>query len=652
MALNPFFLQGSFGEQRLVQELINEQLKIYGVEVTYIPRKFVRKQTILEEIQSSQFDDNFLLEAYINNYDGYSGAGDIMTKFGVSLRDELSLTISKERFEDFIAVFLEDMDDDEIEVATRPREGDLIYFPLGQRIFEVKFVEHENPFYQLGKNYVYELKCELFEYEDEVIDTTIDEISETIDQTGYIVDLIMAGAGTTNATATAGVSTGYVRQIFLNNDGYGYTSAPTVTFSAPDVGSGTTATAVAITTTINKVTSVKEILFTNAGSGYTSIPTITISGGGGTGAAATCGIATNNTVRGVTSLSITNRGAGYAFAPTITIDRPDAGATATGTVGSSGTITSFTVTNGGVGYTGAPSVTIAAPIARTGALDQTDGQSNGTGYQIGDRLTLVGSDIASSAIRAGYAGTEAILEVTSISGAGGVTGFTTIYSGHHYLPSDLSNSNDYYEARGGSGNDNFRIQILSTKVEEGTQATATASIGSGSTVVSLTITNAGLGYTSPGQPVITISNDPSFKDNRIIQATARSTVSAAGTVSQLYIIDAGAGYGEAAPTVSVGAAETVGVGTYWRNEVVTGSVSGTTARVKRWTKSTYTLQLSNIDGTFADGETVTGAKSGASYDVRVSAANTTLDKYNQSEDIEIEADGILDFSESNPFGNY
>jgi hypothetical protein len=86
------------------------------------------------------------LEAYINNFDGYSGAGDIMTKFGVSIRDELSLTISKERFEDFIAPFLDGMDDDEIEVATRPREGDLIYFPLGQRIFEVKFVEHEQPF--------------------------------------------------------------------------------------------------------------------------------------------------------------------------------------------------------------------------------------------------------------------------------------------------------------------------------------------------------------------------------------------------------------------------------------------------------------------------------------------------------------------------
>ena len=465
MALNPFFLQGSYGEQRLVQELINEQLKIYGVEVTYIPRKFVRKQTIIEEIQSSTFDDNFLLEAYINNFDGYSGAGDIMTKFGVSIRDELSLTISKERFEDFIAPFLDAMDDDEVpdEMAMRPREGDLIYFPLGQRIFEVKFVEHENPFYQLGRNYIYELKCELFEYEDEVIDTTVEEISEVLDQTGYIVDLIMAGAGTTIARATAGIATGHIGIISLNNDGSGYTSAPTVTFSSPDVGSGTTATAVAITTTRNNVTSIKEVLITNAGSGYTAAPTITFTGGGGTGAAATCGIATNNTTRGVVSLTITNGGAGYSITPTVTIAGPNSG---------------------------------------------------------------------------------------------------------------------------------------------------------------------------------------------INTATARAVIGSAGTVTQLYIINPGSGY-DGPPTVTVGAAETVGVGTYWRNEVVTGSVSGTTARVKRWTSSTSTLQVSNIDGSFAPGETITGAKSGAAYDIRVSAANTSApDKYKQNEEIETEADSILDFSESNPFGNF
>jgi hypothetical protein len=96
MALNPFFLQGSPNEQRLVQELINEQLRIYGVEVVYIPRKFVRKETILKEISSSKFDDNFALEAYINNYDGYSGQGDILTKFGMSLKYDLSLRIIKQ----------------------------------------------------------------------------------------------------------------------------------------------------------------------------------------------------------------------------------------------------------------------------------------------------------------------------------------------------------------------------------------------------------------------------------------------------------------------------------------------------------------------------------------------------------------------------
>ena len=199
MALNPFFLQGSQDEQRLIQDLINEQLQIYGVEVTYIPRKFVNKQSIIEEVQSSRFDDNFLIEAYINNYEGYSGAGDVMTKFGVSLRDEVTLTISQERFTDFIAPFL---DDGDYELGSRPREGDLVYFPLGQRLFEVKFVEHEKPFYMLQKNYVYELQCELFEYEDEIIDTSIDEIDEQVQDEGFITTLNLVGTGRT-ATATA-----------------------------------------------------------------------------------------------------------------------------------------------------------------------------------------------------------------------------------------------------------------------------------------------------------------------------------------------------------------------------------------------------------------------------------------------------------------
>jgi hypothetical protein len=365
MALNPFFLQGSPGEQRLVQDLINEQLKIYGVDVIYIPRKFVRKQTIIREIQSSKFDDNYAIEAYINNYDGYSGQGDILSKFGVNLKDELSLVISKERFEDFISPFLGSTDNDEIILASRPREGDLVYFPLGQRLFEVKFVEHEVNFYQLGKLYMYELKCELFEYEDEVIETTIEEIDTQIKDEGYITTLQLIGAGST-ATATATLATGYIREIFLNNDGYGYTSTPIITISPAPIG-GITANAVAITTTKGGVKSIESIILTTAGAGYTVAPSITISGGGGLGAAATCSIETNTS--GILTFTMVNFGTGYVVAPTVTIDGPTGvgeTAIATSIIGIGQTVNSLRIANPGAGYTVAPTVTIAPPPVLSG----------------------------------------------------------------------------------------------------------------------------------------------------------------------------------------------------------------------------------------------------------------------------------------------
>ena len=365
MALNPFFLQGSPSEQRLVQDLINEQLGIYGVEVTYIPRKFVNRQTIIEEVQQAKFDDNFSIEAYVNTYEGYGGQGDIMTKFGMSLRDELTLTISRERFEDFIGAFLTALPDDEIIVDTRPREGDLVYFPLGQRLFEIKFVEHEEPFYQLGKNYVYQLKCELFEYEGEVIDTSIDDIDTQVEDEGFITTLNLVSAGTT-ATATAVLSqpTGYVRELFLTNDGSGYTTTPTVAISTAPGAAGVSATAVAITTTRAGVQSIDRIVLTNAGSGYTSPPTITIIGGNGTGAIATCSIET--TQKGVISYTVTNQGGGYSAVPTITVAGPTGSgttSTAEAVINADKQVTSIRVTNPGIGYTQVPAVSFSAPAA-------------------------------------------------------------------------------------------------------------------------------------------------------------------------------------------------------------------------------------------------------------------------------------------------
>ena len=365
MALNPFFLQGSPSEQRLVQDLINEQLGIYGVEVTYIPRKFVNRQTIIEEVQQAKFDDNFSIEAYVNTYEGYGGQGDIMTKFGMSLRDELTLTISRERFEDFIGAFLTALPDDEIIVDTRPREGDLVYFPLGQRLFEIKFVEHEEPFYQLGKNYVYQLKCELFEYEGEVIDTSIDAIDTQVQDEGFITTLNMVSAGTTAAaTAVLSQPTGYVRELFLTNDGSGYTTTPTVAISTAPGAAGVSATAVAITTTRAGVKSIERIVLTNAGSGYTSPPTVTIIGGNGTGAIATCSIET--TQKGVISYTVTNQGGGYSAVPTITVAGPTGSgttSTAEAIINADKQVTSIRVTNPGVGYTQIPAVSFSAPAA-------------------------------------------------------------------------------------------------------------------------------------------------------------------------------------------------------------------------------------------------------------------------------------------------
>ena len=266
----------------------------------------MNRSTVFQEIEASKFDDNFQLEAYVNTWDGYSGAGDVLTKFGMSLRDELQLVISRERFEDFISPFLSQEDVDEVgEAVMRPREGDLVFFPLGGRLFEIKFVEHEVPFYQLGHTYVYELQCELFEYNDETIDTGIDAIDSKIEDLGVITDLTMNSVGSA-ATATATIGTGFVQSISLLNDGSGFTSTPTIGLTTAPSG-GIDATAVGLLTTRNNVTSIEEIVITNSGAGYTVAPIVTISGGGGVGAAATA-IIRSDGKKGVIRISIGGTG--------------------------------------------------------------------------------------------------------------------------------------------------------------------------------------------------------------------------------------------------------------------------------------------------------------------------------------------------------
>ena len=369
MPLNSYFLQGSQGEQRLVQDLINEQLKIYGQDIIYLPRKLVSQDSILNESIASEFDDSFRMEAYLANYEGFAGNGDILSKFGVQSTDQITLIVSKERYEDFISPFLQGED---VLVSSRPQEGDLIYFPLDNTIFEIKYVEAKKPFYQLNKLFVYQLSCEVFDAAlDELVDTGIEEVDQAVSDFIFTTKLTMVSLDARQATATAalakdlaGASTGFsVSQVDLINDGTGYTVPPTIGFStAPSNGTNATAIAVMTQRTGQVGQSIDRIDIVNPGFGYTLPPTITIRSQNqfGTGAAATAIM--NEGSLGL--VNVTDVGVGYASTPTVAISTAPSGginATAVAIIDANNTLSAVRYTNAGAGYTLAPNVTIEVP---------------------------------------------------------------------------------------------------------------------------------------------------------------------------------------------------------------------------------------------------------------------------------------------------
>jgi len=156
-------------EQQLLESLIVESIKIYGYDVYYLPRTLVEKDALYGEDPSSRYDTNYGIEMYIKSVDGFQGDGDFLSKFNLEIRDSVIFTVARKTFMDEVAT---------TEGTVRPNEGDLIYFPLNKKIFQVKFVEHESMFYQLGSLPVFDLTCELFEYSGEVLNTGIKNIDD------------------------------------------------------------------------------------------------------------------------------------------------------------------------------------------------------------------------------------------------------------------------------------------------------------------------------------------------------------------------------------------------------------------------------------------------------------------------------------------
>ena len=170
MGRNVYFTHGTKNEQYLLEDLIIESISIFGQEMYYIPRTLVARDDILGEDRLSKFKDAYAIDMYLESVDGFEGQGAFIQKFGLMMEQSATLTVARRSWERFVGKHTD------IALSNRPAEGDLLYFPLTGGLFEIKFVDHQDPFYQLKKLYVYRLQVELFQYASERIETGNSEI--------------------------------------------------------------------------------------------------------------------------------------------------------------------------------------------------------------------------------------------------------------------------------------------------------------------------------------------------------------------------------------------------------------------------------------------------------------------------------------------
>lgn len=311
MARSVYFTNGTQSEQYLYEDIIVESISIYGQNFYYIPRVLVGKDEILGEDRLSQFKEAYGIEMYLESHDGFEGQGAFIQKFGLMMEQSATLTVARRKWEQLVGQHGKSL------LPNRPAEGDLLYFPLTGGLFEIKFVKHQDPFYQVGKLFVYKLQVELFQYSSEKIDTGIKEIdvfeslksfSDEIVPNGTVTGFKITNKGKSyTAAPTVTVGNDWEPETYLNvrdevcYDGRKYivsiagttgSSAPVHTSSVAPNGTATLqffgyrALATAYLGTGPSAQEVVKILVDDPGQGYTIAPPVYITGGNGSAAAA------------------------------------------------------------------------------------------------------------------------------------------------------------------------------------------------------------------------------------------------------------------------------------------------------------------------------------------------------------------------------
>ena len=762
MPLSPFFLNGSPSEQRLVQDLVNEHLQLFGQDILYLPRKIVNQNTVIREITASKFDDSFRLEAYLVNVDGFGSPSDVLTKFGVRDQDELTLVVSKERYDDFITPFINLFPEGERVNAKSPHEGDLIYLPLDNALFEIKYIERKVPFYQVNDLFMYEFRCEIFEPEDEVIDLPdglTDKEGVDVDEdfgstTGQTITLLLEQDTSENAMAyvslastVAGVKSVQRVPMF---DGGNYRGTPTVTIHKPKQGNQASGTVTISEGGIDYVT------LTSGGSNYLSVPSISFT---------PPNLTTSSQIKfGSNSLHHTTIseviGANFHF--TTNVDSRDSGngrlslsfwlyptkfdpAANGGTVmwtdrfkiyyretgnivfaSGSGSIENTTqLTLNAWNFIRVEQYNTDATISVNGTISNSLNTANPIMFFAGDNLKLGADASGQGFIPSQTASFEGFLDhltvnltgdnstrtasaeqvptsetqqetdivtntnatfirkmdsefpqvVATIDATGTVTGLTVNYEGWGYTsvpimtiesPSTGTQATAVAIMTSRSGVPNQSVdrvllinpgtgyttppQVVFTGGSPVSTAIATAVI-SEAVLGPIGITTGGFGYTFT--PTVGITSVYIQQSNEteplLMNAQAEAVVSSAGTVTQIRYSNAGAGYTVTPATVSISSVTSNSFGEFERDEVVRGVSSGTSAYVATWNTADNILKVSIPSGDFSVGEVIVGAA--ASY--RILSVDSEFDiEFAGNDEIETEADTILDFSERNPFGEF
>ena len=276
----PTYYSGHSGEQGLIQDLVDEQIKLFGSDVYYIPR-IVLQDSTLDEVRYSKYQEQFQIEMILQNVMGFGDNAEFISKFGLRISDEIIFRVSTRRWDEEVAA-----NNPTLTVNSRPNEGDLLYFPLTEDIYEIKFVGKEEPFYQFGKIQFYAITAEIYEVGQDDFDTGVAEIDAVEQLFDNAIKLVMDPGGTGDFTVGEEV----VGDEFLAK------ASSAITGDA-----------------------VSGITISDGGAHYkvATPPSVTITGGGGTGATATATVSSTGIVNGIT---ITNGGSGFTSAPTVTID--------------------------------------------------------------------------------------------------------------------------------------------------------------------------------------------------------------------------------------------------------------------------------------------------------------------------------------------